>query len=283
MWFRIARRPALKQQLRSSIRSISNGKARFSSSIICSLSIIDSQQTTQAWWKYVGAGILGLVCYGHSFPSAYCEKISNESAPTAPGERDPSLPTYSLQEVSQHTGVKRKGIWVVYKNGVYDITKFITSHPGGTKILLAAGKSIEPFWQLYAAHNNVDVYKILESLRIGNLKEEDVIALEKERKARYGDGPYSHDPTRHPALKVNSSQPFNAEPPPELLMESFITPNDLFFVRNHLPVPEVDTENFKLKISGLGLPSGMMSILLFSHLVLLILTASNDRNFFYFG
>ncbi|CAH0474508.1 unnamed protein product [Peronospora belbahrii] len=43
---------------------------------------------------------------------------------------------------------------------------------------------------------------------------------------------------RHPALKVNSSMPFNAEPPAELLMESFTTPNKLFFVRNHLPVPE---------------------------------------------
>ncbi|RLN49029.1 hypothetical protein BBJ29_004340 [Phytophthora kernoviae] len=168
------------------------------------------------------------------------------------GEVRPDLPTFSFDEVQTHTGAKKDGTWVVYKYGVYDITKFIASHPGGTKILLAAGRSIEPFWQLYAAHNHTDVHEILEKLRIGNLREQDVGMLEALRKERYGDGPYSRDPTRHPALKVNSSMPFNAEPPAELLMQSFITPNDLFFVRNHLPVPEVDTENFTLKISGLG-------------------------------
>ncbi|KAG7380884.1 hypothetical protein PHYBOEH_011284 [Phytophthora boehmeriae] len=171
----------------------------------------------------------------------------------AAGEVRPDLPTFSFDEVQTHTGAKKDGTWVVYKHGVYDITKFIASHPGGTKILLAAGRSIEPFWQLYAAHNHADVHKILEKLRIGNLREEDVEMLEALRKERYGDGPYSGDPTRHPALKVNSSTPFNAEPPAELLMQSFITPNDLFFVRNHLPVPEVDVKDFTLKILGLGI------------------------------
>jgi hypothetical protein len=35
---------------------------------------------------------------------------------------------------------------VIYKNGVYDITEFVQGHPGGNKILLAAGSTIEPFW-----------------------------------------------------------------------------------------------------------------------------------------
>jgi sulfite oxidase len=100
--------------------------------------------------------------------------------------------------------------------------------------LLASGKSIEPFWQIYAAHNHKDVHKILEELRIGNLDPADVKALEEERIKRYGPGPYSNEPFRHPAMKINSSQPFNSEPPPELLMENFITPNDLFFVMFNL-------------------------------------------------
>lgn len=187
--------------------------------------------------------------------SALLEAASDERKP---GERDPSLPTYSLDEVQEHTGAKKNRIWVVYRHGVYDITQFIASHPGGTKILLAAGKSIEPFWQLYAAHNHEDVHKILERLRIGNLREEDVATLDKLRKERYGDGPYSRDPARHPALKINSSMPFNAEPPPELLMQSFITPNELFFVRNHLPVPDVNPDEYRLKISGLGLKKGQV-------------------------
>ena len=36
--------------------------------------------------------------------------------------------------------------------------------------------------------------------------------------------PYSSDPIRHPALIPSSVKPFNAEPDPELLVESFHTP-----------------------------------------------------------
>lgn len=33
------------------------------------------------------------------------------------------------------------------QDGVYDITKFVANHPGGKdKIMLAAGKAIDPFW-----------------------------------------------------------------------------------------------------------------------------------------
>ncbi|POM81716.1 Sulfite oxidase [Phytophthora palmivora] len=192
---------------------------------------------------------------GLALTSALCEQAKDDEPKVIPGLIRPDLPTFTFEEVQKHTGAHKSGTWVVYRHGVYDITKFIASHPGGTKILLAAGNSIDPFWQLYAAHNHADVHKILETLRIGNLREEDVKMLEKLRKERYGDGPYSKDPTRHPALKVNSSTPFNAEPPAELLMESFITPNDLFFVRNHLPVPEVDIDKYTLKITGVGVDS----------------------------
>uniref|UniRef100_A0AAV1UMI1 Sulfite oxidase n=1 Tax=Peronospora matthiolae TaxID=2874970 RepID=A0AAV1UMI1_9STRA len=208
----------------------------------------------------VRAAISPARVYGHAITSCILSSsICHEASETPPlpaaiaGHVRTDLPTYSLSEVQQHTDASQSGsTWVVYKHGVYNITPFVASHPGGTKILLAAGKSIEPFWQLYAAHNHADVHKVLETLRVGNLHADDVATLEAARKQQYGDGPYSRDPVRHPALKVNSSMPFNAEPPPELLMESFLTPNDLFFVRNHLPVPEVDTDTFTLKIAGVG-------------------------------
>ncbi|CAI5743922.1 unnamed protein product [Peronospora destructor] len=204
--------------------------------------------------------VLATSAIGLTFCSAQCEQeefTEKDQDCVVAGQVQVDLPTYTFREVQNHTGAKRNGTWVVYKHGVYDITKFIGMHPGGTKILLAAGNSIEPFWQLYAAHNHAEVHKILETLRIGNLRDKDVEMLETARKARYGEGPYSRDPTRHPALKVNSNMPFNAEPPAELLMESFITPNGLFFVRNHLPVPEVDIGNFTLKVSGLGIDKDM--------------------------
>ena len=65
------------------------------------------------------------------------------------------------------------------------------------------------------------------------------------------DSPYGNEPVRHPAFKINNEQPFNGEPPPSLLKQSFITPNELHFIRNRLPVPDVDVreklyENFWL-------------------------------------
>lgn len=56
---------------------------------------------------------------------------------------------------------------------------------------------------------------------------------------------YEKDPERSVALVVNSEKPFNAEPPLSILVDNFITPNSIFFVRNHLPVPEVDEKMMK--------------------------------------
>jgi len=43
----------------------------------------------------------------------------------------------------------------------------------------------------------------------------------------------------------------NAEPPLGDLMKSYITPNDLFYIRSHAPVPEVNLSSFRLKVDGL--------------------------------
>ncbi len=48
---------------------------------------------------------------------------------------------------------------------------------------------------------------------------------------------------------------FSAETPKELLAGSLLTPNDLFYVRNHLPVPHIKPEEYRLKIEGEGLRS----------------------------
>lgn len=59
------------------------------------------------------------------------------------------------------------------------------------------------------------------------------------QRTKSADDPFANDPIRHPALIANSERPYNAELPPTLLTDNFVTPNDLFFVRNHLPVPKV--------------------------------------------
>ncbi|RWS31355.1 putative sulfite oxidase-like protein, partial [Leptotrombidium deliense] len=157
------------------------------------------------------------------------------------------LQFYSMDDVTKHNS-KEKRIWISFRNGVYDITDFVEQHPGGDKILMAAGGAVDPFWELYAVHKNPQVLDILEKYRIGNLKEED-----SKRVAAQSNDPYSTDPKRHPALQPRSDKPYNAEPPVEILVKNFYTPNELFFVRNHLPVPQVDVDEYELEIEGLGL------------------------------
>lgn len=99
-----------------------------------------------------------------------------------------NLPLYRQEDVKQH-GRDAERIWVTYKDvstnillkhlifelqGVYDVTDFISMHPGGDKILLAAGAAVDPFWALYSQHKTKEVLEILEGYRIGRLDVKDV-------------------------------------------------------------------------------------------------------------
>uniref|UniRef100_A0A8C6V922 sulfite oxidase n=1 Tax=Naja naja TaxID=35670 RepID=A0A8C6V922_NAJNA len=144
-----------------------------------------------------------------------------------------SLPRFTREEVARHQNEANR-VWVTYGSEVFDVTDFLELHPGGkSKILLAAGGALEPFWALYAMHEQDHVQEILREYKIGELSPE-------EPPLPSPDDPYANDPPRHPALRVNTLKPFNAEPPPELL-------------RNHLPVPVVDPETYRLCIQS---PSG---------------------------
>ena len=112
---------------------------------------------------------------------------------------------------------------------------------------MAAGGSIEPFWALYSQHFIPEVLSILEELRIGNLTNP---APSPSAETAASSDPYATDPKdRSPVLVVRSQKPFNAEVPTELIAENLITPNELFFIRNHLPVPKVDPKTYVLEIS----------------------------------
>eukprot|EP00922_Rhytidocystis_sp_ex-Travisia-forbesii_P054159 GHVS01080342.1.p1 GENE.GHVS01080342.1~~GHVS01080342.1.p1 ORF type:complete len:634 (-),score=108.57 GHVS01080342.1:313-2214(-) len=177
------------------------------------------------------------------------------------GQWKDGLRCYSLKDVSAHSDEK-SGIWVFYRQGVYDITTFIGKHPGGaSRIVLASGGSIEPFWNLYSVHKQQGIYDMLEEMRIGNLElTENEIAQQKHQKHRDISDIYANEPYRHPALRVRSERPFNAETPGSLLSDNFITSNELFFVRNHLPVPPIDSDKHKLRLCGLGLGQAGVSL-----------------------
>lgn len=129
----------------------------------------------------------------------------------------------------------------MYKEGVYDITRFVDHHPGGGQnVMLAAGGSVEPFWLLFGIHKDDKVLETLESMRIGKTLYTWYIcviilqyylclgnvSLDESREATKNmEDPYQYDPRRHPVLKARSKKPFNAEPLPSyLLVESFHTP-----------------------------------------------------------
>src|SRR5437016_4755671 len=52
-------------------------------------------------------------------------------------------------------------------------------------------------------------------------------------------------------LIVHQEQPLNAEPPGNLLRQSFLTPQQHFFVRTHGSIPAVDQTSYRLLITGL--------------------------------
>lgn len=168
------------------------------------------------------------------------------------GERRPDLPDYKLSEISQHK-TRESRVWVTYGNGVYDITEFMIGHPGGDRIALASGGSVEPFWALYAVHKSASVFAILETLRIGNVHPDDVATLQSFNNSGQSDDPFAHEPRRHPALIIHAPKPFNAETPSQLLIDSFVTPNELFYVRSHLPVPRITDGDDRFELSGVGL------------------------------
>uniref|UniRef100_A0A8C6S5T3 Sulfite oxidase n=1 Tax=Neogobius melanostomus TaxID=47308 RepID=A0A8C6S5T3_9GOBI len=152
-----------------------------------------------------------------------------------------SLPIFSQEEVSRHRTLE-DGIWVTYKGGVYDITEFVAIHPGGDKIMLAAGGSVEPFWALYAVHNQEHVLEMLSEYKATESRGPEEAAEPESI------GPLFLRPERHPVLRINNLKPFNAETPPEILTESYITPSVFFYKRNHLPVPNIDPATYKLQI-----------------------------------
>lgn len=169
-----------------------------------------------------------------------------------------SLPVFSKAEVAKHASLEDGSVWVIFRGGVYDITEFIKNHPGGVdKILSAAGQSVEPFWSLYRQHVQPasakgappvpkdHVQEILAPLQIGWLDPAEAAAAAATRS---DDDPYRHEPDRHPALKVHSETPCSAETPAHLLGDAYLTPNALWYVRNHHPVPPLSEKTFTLEV-----------------------------------
>lgn len=150
---------------------------------------------------------------------------------------------YTRSEVSKHN--TSGDLWVTYKDGVYDVTAFQSIHPGGAdKLLMAAGGAVDPFWAFYPQHAKEHVQELLKGFRIGTLDAKEAAATASEVSALAD--PYVNDPQRHPALRAITQRPYNAETPAILLTDSALTPQDLLFTRNHLPVPDIKADHHEI-------------------------------------
>ena len=56
---------------------------------------------------------------------------------------------------------------------------------------------------------------------------------------------------KHHDLIVHTTDPLNAEPPLQILGEHFITPQELFYIRTHGNVPDIDSDSYRLSVIGL--------------------------------
>ncbi|KAK1500679.1 hypothetical protein CTAM01_06614 [Colletotrichum tamarilloi] len=161
-------------------------------------------------------------------------------------DRDPSIPRFRLSEIRKHDA-KSGSPWVTQGDKVYDITDWVAAHPGGDVILRAAGGSIDPYWNIFTIHKSPHVYEILQQYLIGFIESDDLV--DGKPAAQEIEDPFKHDPTRDERLITLTPKPRNAETPVEGLADSYLTPNELFYVRNHMWVPQVDdTSDYTLKI-----------------------------------
>jgi len=168
-------------------------------------------------------------------------------------DRDPMLPRYRLSDIRKHDA-RSEAPWVTWGDKVYDITEWIEAHPGGDVILRAAGGSIDPYWDIFTIHKAPHVYEILSQYLIGYVDAADL--LDGKPRAERIQDPFDQDPVRDERLLTHTAKPRNAEPPAGELCRDFTTPNELFFVRNHMWVPAVadgEAEDHQLTVE---LPDG---------------------------
>ncbi|KXJ86860.1 Oxidoreductase, molybdopterin-binding domain-containing protein [Microdochium bolleyi] len=174
--------------------------------------------------------------------------------PDTPDDKNDGLPRFRLSEIKEH-GPHSERPWVTYEDKVFDITEWVGAHPGGEVILRAAGGAIEPYWDIFAIHKAPYVREILEQYVVGRIHPDDLVDGRPAQDQI--EDPFRADPDRDGRMRFITSKPCNAETPGSELAESFLTPNEVFYVRNHMWVPVVkegtEADNHTISIE---LPDG---------------------------
>ncbi|XP_043251627.1 cytochrome b5-like [Colletes gigas] len=73
---------------------------------------------------------------------------------------------YTAEEVSKHN--YEEDLWIVYKDSVYDITKFVKEHPGGEEVLVnSAGKDATECFD--DVGHTLEAIQLRETYKIGTV------------------------------------------------------------------------------------------------------------------
>lgn len=214
-----------------------------------------------------GAAVLW--CSGRTVDGSVASAATSADTRLGAGRGDDNM--FTAAEVATRNGVGGRRAWITVEDGVYDVTDYVAMHPGGDKILSAAGGAAEPFFALWPAHWDRSCRstapgsispRVSEQVRcalrpyfVGTLRDyrEDHAAT-VVREAYAAEPPRTElapaAPSGTNGLDVVTYLPFQGEPRYFGGGHDFLTPNQLFYVRNHGPVPETDRATFRLTIGG---------------------------------
>jgi cytochrome b involved in lipid metabolism len=85
-----------------------------------------------------------------------------------------STKTFSREEVSQRNGKNGADSWIIIRDSIYNVTDFVKmdNHPGSPELVMEfAGKDATKDFENFG--HSGDAIKLMKSLKIGELVEED--------------------------------------------------------------------------------------------------------------
>ena len=234
------------------VSAIVSGSTKFTSSSASS----SSSKWTRFGFRAAAGFATSAVIAGSTTVSVLCASRGSKSSAYNPSQYPkghvprPDVPIYTIDEVKKHTDAK--SLWVTYNGGVYDVTEFISGHPGGAgRLCMAGGCELSIFFDTYRTHYQSHILGFIERFRIGNVSPSDAAKLKTEF---VFNNPYANDPERPNKDFLHTTEyPFCGEALLKRIGETFYTPNDLFYARLHLPVPETDEKDWRLTVKGEGI------------------------------
>ncbi|XP_041970058.1 cytochrome b5-like [Aricia agestis] len=78
---------------------------------------------------------------------------------------------FTEAEVAAHSGQDGRAAWIVYRDGVYDVTAYVAEHPGGEVLLEEAGRDATAAFD--DVGHSTDARAVLAKYKVGELVEEE--------------------------------------------------------------------------------------------------------------